>query len=362
MELSDSLSLARALVGGTQAFAVARRECPDFESEAFADFLRYHKLLPWLAPVLDDPDAGAGLDDELLANLAETRARQERRVRDLLARSAEVKDVLSADGIGCLLVKGLYIGERFYGDARLRHQFDMDVLVRPADLLESVESLARAGYVSGSPDWLERRLRQVEAGDPRAPHAVDLLREGEKLDLHWCLRNRALGRIDERRLWRDARPFRIGSLSFDTLSDRDTLAFLLRSIGLDVRRGALRAKHLLDLDRMLRTFGSAFDWEDFLALQVEEGLEELAVNVLVLFRFLWDAGELPELGSALERRRAQSVVHTPAEALALLGGPRHAPENLAWFARAYPPAEKHRPRRWTRRLSAMLNLSRRPAV
>ena len=67
---------------------------------------------------------------------------------------------------------------------------------------------------------------------------------------------------------------------FETLSDEDTLAFLLVSLCEDLRRGACRAKHFLDLYLMLRALDSQMDWERFCERQRERGVLKVAINVL----------------------------------------------------------------------------------
>ena len=158
--------------------------------------------------------------------------------------------------------------------------------------------------------------------------------DGLKVDLHCRLKSRWFHGIDEEAAWAERRTFWLGGREFETLSDEHTLLLLIVSLCFDLRRGACRAKHFLDLYLVLRGLGQALNWERFLAKREQEGLLKVSLNVLAVFLTLWDcAEEFPELALAIEQRRRRVELRDARDALALVTRPRHSQENRVWFQR-----------------------------
>ena len=354
MDHRTSAGVVRALAGGEGAFVSALERAPDYDAAAFESFLTHHQLLDWVAPVLSSDRAEhlapAGFRDRL----RDYRASRLTRNQELLRESVEVRSALADAGLGSLFLKGLYIGHRFYGDADRRHQGDIDVLVRSRQLEAALAALARLGYDvetnldDGKP--VAERLREIRGRVPaKAPHALTVRRGTTKLDLHWCLNSRSSSRVSEESLWAARRRFQLSGHEFETLSDEDTLAFLLVSLCEDLRRGACRAKHFLDLYLMLRTLDPQIDWERFCERQREQGVLKVSINVLAVFLALWNcAGEFPGAAGALGRRLRLVELRDAGEALALMERPRGSLENRAWFRRVYPRSAS---RYWAWRLT-----------
>ena len=147
MDHRTSARAVRALAGGGDAFVSALERAPDYDAAVFERFLTRHQLLDWVAPVLASGRAehliGPGFRERLLeyraARVARNQALLHESVRGARGRSRTA-------GLGCLFLKGLYLGHRFYGDVNRRHQCDVDVLVRSRQLEASLATLARLGY------------------------------------------------------------------------------------------------------------------------------------------------------------------------------------------------------------------------
>ena len=342
MDYRTGILAIRGLVEGEAAFLAALERSPDFDAEAFAAFANAHNLREWLTPLVGSERVRPLLSAPFVAALEAERAAQPRRKQALLELCEEIRTAFGAAEIPCLFLKGLYLGERFYGDVHRRHQYDVDVLVRPADFEAALNTLAPLGFdvttaAGGKP--VARRLRKIRTrGRERAPQTITVRREdGLKVDLHCRLKSRWFHGIDEQAAWADRRTFSVGGRGFETLSDEHTLLFLIVSLCFDLRRGACRAKHFLDLYLVLRALGQALDWERFLANREREGLLKVSVNVLAVFLTLWDcAGEFPELAFAIEQRRRRVELRDAQDALALVTRPRRSQENRVWFQRLCP--------------------------
>jgi hypothetical protein len=344
----------RALAAGPEAFVSALEQTPDYDAGAFELFLSHHKLLDWVAPELTSDRAKALVPDAFRAQLVAYQATRRAHNAELLGVSEEVRDALARAGLGCLYLKGLYFGQRFYGDANRRHQGDVDVLVRSAHFEAALEVLDGLGFDvmtnldDGKP--VAERLREIRGRVPaKAPHAVTVRRGVARLDLHWCLDSRSVQRVDEDELWTQRRRFSLSGSEFETLSDEHTLTFLLTSICGDLRRGACREKHFLDLHQMLRELDSVVSWEDFCERRRREGVLAVAINVLAVFLNLWDcAAELPGVVGSVTPRLGLVELRDGAEVLALMERPRGNLANRIWFRRVHP---RSRWRSWVWRLS-----------
>jgi hypothetical protein len=349
-----SARAVRALAAGEDAFVSALERAPDYDATVFESFLTSHRLLDWVAPALLSGRAqhliGSGFRERLHAYRSVRLAHNQA----LLREGVEVRSALADAGLGCLFLKGLYFGHRFYGDANRRHQVDVDVLVRSHQLEASLAALARLGYDvetnldDGKP--VAARLREIRGrASAKAPHGVTVRRGEQKLDLHWCLNSRSSSRVAEGSLWSARRRFQLSGHEFQTLSDEDTLAFLLVSLCEDLRRGACRVKHFLDLYQMLRALDARLDWEGFCARQREQGVLKPSINVLAVFFALWGcAAEFPGAAGALGRRLRLVELRDAEEALALMERPRGSLENRVWFRRVYPRSAS---RYWAWRLT-----------
>lgn len=347
MDQRTSIRAIRALADGKEAFWSALETAPDFDADAFARFVLRGKLVPWVAPALEDDRARRLLPADLLGEVASQWEACRRRNAALVEASKRARGALVEAAIECLFLKGLYFGQRFYGDIDRRHQFDVDVLVRPGEFEAALGALARTGFdvetdlESGTP--MSERLRVIRGPlRSRTPHAVEVRLGEAKLDLHWCLRARSVSRMEEGTLWSAREEFTLEGSSFETLSDDHALMFLLLSLCTDVKRGASRTKSFLDLYLLLRELEPQLEWEAFFARRAQEGLLGVCVNVLALFLVLWGCGpEFPGLVSALERRRRQIELADEAEALALVERPRGNRENRIWRRRIYPRSRWH---------------------
>ena len=318
------------------AFVSALERAPDYDAAAFESFLTHHQLLDWVAPALSSDRAEHLVPAGFRERLREYRAARLARNQELLRESVEVRSALADAGLGCLFLKGLYFGHRFYGDADRRHQGDVDVLVRSQPAGSRAGRARRGSATTSKPistTASPSRSGCARSGDGRPPRRRTRSRcaaATTKLDLHWCLNSRSSGRVAEESLWTARRRFQLSGHEFETLSDEDTLAFLLVSLCEDLRRGACRAKHFLDLYLMLRALDPQIDWERFCERQREQGVLKVSINVLAVFLALWGcAAEFPGAAGALGRRLRLVELRDAEEALALMERPRGSAENRA---------------------------------
>jgi hypothetical protein len=222
-----------------------------------------------LAPLLADPSHIATVDWEWLVERAESHrvaalvaSRLDRagvmgrlpaaahghldRARHIAAERAggaartlqQLAPLLQRNGIPFLLVKGILLADRVYGDALIRPFYDLDVIV-PRTALEHAESILRTwGYQMGG-IWqlLGRRpwplhAPQVAEGIARqcylrvfhnlsyAPPRDDRRRP---VDLHWTIVPRGRLPLREEQLWARTTTARVAGVELRTLDPQATL-------------------------------------------------------------------------------------------------------------------------------------------
>lgn len=254
------------------------------------------------------------------ATRATAQARLARALDDLAAR-------LDAGRHEFILLKGPYSATRFYGALDRREFADLDVMIRRRDLSRVERLLQDAGYTRKS------RVIVSSALTARFTHALDYVKDGAAVDLHWILSANAAHALDYDAIWRDRQRYAVDGREYAVLSDEYEVVFSLISIFKDLERGAARLKALVDLQFILLTLDAGIDWPRFFANRRREKLHRVSVGVLTLFLDLFAcADRLPNVAAAVASQRLEG---TPADAADLMTAPRGALRNKLWAADYY---------------------------
>lgn len=259
-------------------------------------------------------------------------AAQQERDRQLLAELQAIHVAFEAAGIEFVLLKGLDFGERFYGVGGRRFTWDLDLLVRPADVATALREIDRLGFRK------PRFTLGLERIAPFAAHALECNRpDGLSVDLHWTLRRLPGLRLDAERPWRDGLRRRLGEVECRVLADDDALLLLLLGIAADVDRSLCRVRSLWDASMLLRARPD-LDWESFFAARAADRSLGLVANALALVvHGLREEDEFPRLTSALATLpRGVLTLHGAADAAAILERAPHSLANHAAFSRWQP--------------------------
>ena len=188
--------------------------------ERIADF---HSVMPMLACVLKE-QGGSLVPREILERL------QHRFLliaRSNLVRLQEWRRILLAfetAGISVISLKGPALALQAYGDVALREFTDLDLLIRPDDVLKARDTLMREGYrlrfsVAGNDiAWLRSRNQQW-----------DFVNEGRGtvIDLHWgALHGMFPFQLPVHQLFESAQAEHCGGIPFLSLSPELLLIYL----------------------------------------------------------------------------------------------------------------------------------------
>jgi hypothetical protein len=149
----------------------ALRECasPWCDAERQAELLRVvdwprlfllaeeHGVLAQLAASLNDRNAPS-VSEEIQQNLLERRRAQNFQTLRLTGELFRLLELLSANGVPALVIKGPVLAVQAYGDPSLRSYGDLDVLVRQRDIRRATEVMVASGYQAAV------SLRAIDAG------------------------------------------------------------------------------------------------------------------------------------------------------------------------------------------------------
>jgi hypothetical protein len=260
--------------------------------------------------------------------LEERQHRQRDRQQALEQALGHIADRFHAAGQRFLLLKGIYLGQRFYGDPGGREFMDLDLLVPRADRPRAGALLDELGFVRRSQVLMSSRLTRWFV------HAFDYRGHGANVDLHWALSRHPSLRLDEARIWSRTASFAIDGRSFGVLGDSDEVLFAVLSLLRDLERGRPKAKNVVDLIQIVASTDATLDWETLLT--AGDGSRGPLVNVLGACLDLCLAHDFaPRLSVALSRHGGRRIEALPT------GAPLHYwPSTLAlgnklWAAGAY---------------------------
>lgn len=270
--------------------------------------------------------------------LRENIKRTEQRTQALPAALAESVAGLRTAGIQAIVLKGSPFARRYYGDAALRRQADVDLLVKLADASRAARALWNLGYrcksrrLVNGPDGLSIRPQRL-----RTEHALGMNRGVVSIDLHWRLRTAPAYRLDEQALWAGIQTQRVESMDYSIPSDEHALSLLLLSIAHDIGRSGCKLKHLLDVRQLLAFCDSRMEWDGFFERRGRENTLRICVNVLrITERTLGCEGEFPLLEAAMARHESPREDGGEAEAIRMTHEREPSIKNMLWFLRVYP--------------------------
>ncbi|MFZ2404459.1 MAG: nucleotidyltransferase family protein [Methylobacter sp.] len=207
-----------------------------------------HKVSPLLYCNLRCHPAGT-FSNELLDKLAKQHKRNSRRALQALQATHEL--VRAGQGLRFIVMKGLDVAARAYGDLAARQVGDIDMLVDPEQLDEALTVLTAQGWDLDQPDiWLSANKNILL----RNHHDCLLLRERfPHMELHWrATRNPFEFPIED---WSALSVSKKSNIGIPGLNNEDLMIYLCLH---GAKHGWGRLKWLFDLPNILDTHD--MDW------------------------------------------------------------------------------------------------------
>jgi hypothetical protein len=170
-----------------------------------------HRVLPLLAKNLQQLAGTAKIPADVVARLRAFAAGNAVQALMLAHELSKLLEMLAAEGIAAAPFKGPVLAREVYGDVALRHAGDLDLLVRPADIVRAKGLFDRLGYASIYPTSTPREQRYLKGLSPAQAagylqsHSEHHLLRADGLvtvDLHWDLAPRDFSaRVEAEQLW-----------------------------------------------------------------------------------------------------------------------------------------------------------------
>lgn len=139
-----------------------------------------HKVSPLLYCNLRHHLAGT-FSDELLDKLAEQHRRNKQRVLQSLQATHEL--ARAGQDLRLIVMKGLDVAARAYGDLAARQVGDIDILVDPEQLDEAVTVLEEQGWNLDQPEILSAATRKILLRNHN--HCLFIRKRFPHMELHW---------------------------------------------------------------------------------------------------------------------------------------------------------------------------------
>jgi len=281
---------------------------------------RAHSLTPYLHRRWEEAGLLERLPPEVSARFAQARALNTERNRRILHQLGEMIQLLEGAGLPVLVLKGLPLARAGHRDPGLRVLYDLDLLVRDADLPRALHLLGAIGYTpydsaSAGPArpallWRPAACEWDAEGvfDPDRPVFVDLHLLPWEPSWHGFDLPAAHDWIGNSRLDES------GEIPLRVLAPEHELLQLSVHYACNALESRARLMHLLDIGLLLRAGANQPDWDLFTRLAATGHLSRFCCLSLELARRLCRA-DVP--GHALERLRSA----TPPRIVRWLEGP-----------------------------------------
>jgi hypothetical protein len=206
-----------------------------------------------------------------------------------MAELVRINRLLRTHGIDIIPLKGVCLSQRLYGIPGVRASADMDVLIRPENLLAADRLLAAAGYRK----IFDLTERQTAAYQAHAQHVNYFSEEsGQHLEVHW--RNHFWTREEMEDFWCGRETIMMMGEPFFCLDDSLLFLFLCDH---GSRHAWFRMKWLSDIAMMLAD-ESIHDGDAVLARADHRGLRRVLAQTSLLVTWLYGI-PLPARLSAL---------------------------------------------------------------
>ncbi|WP_418792206.1 nucleotidyltransferase family protein [Phosphitispora sp. TUW77] len=187
-----------------------------------------------------------------------------------LWRAQETENIillLEKAGIRCIILKGIALAERLYGDIGVRNSWDIDLLVERDKLPLAVEALELDGY--------EQKKHNVDLLLADLEHDIRMEKKTAFgscwIELHYKYTHRRSQNIDMEEVWERARAgaFGDGKTLVWELSPLDLLlSICMHSAG----HNFIIFRTVLDVVKAIEVEGRHVDWNEFVRLAKKYGV------------------------------------------------------------------------------------------
>jgi len=196
------------------------------------------------------------------------------------ARLRQMLDALAAEGIPCLLMKGLWIVEMLYGNLAARESGDIDLLFKPEDMPRFTRMAQRLRY---GVNLTIADIREIAAGNHE--FSLPCPDQTATFDIHWSLTHpHHETPVDEAAIWARAQSYHVAGRSCLSLDKEDHLLLIcFHAVNHhQFRHVGLRA--LVDIGQAITHPSCRIEWEVFWQRAIAMGWDRGAALIFELVR------------------------------------------------------------------------------
>ena len=276
---------------------------------AFLDLVDRHGI-PVQALTVLRRCLGEGVPDWLCRELKVSGRRVAARSVKQMAELGHITRLLRGHGIDIILLKGVCLSQRLYGNPGVRSSGDLDVLVRPEQLADADRLLNASGY-RNIYNLTECQMAALLAHS----HHVSYCREesGRHLELHWRSHFWTCEEMEE--FWRGRETVVIAGEPFASLDDSILFLFLCDH---GSRHVWCCMKWLSDIAMMIAD-DSIDDWAALLAQAERLGLCRVVAQTALLVHWLYGLPLPSRVSELVAGERMASPLAEKAVAALLAG-------------------------------------------
>ena len=195
----------------------------------------------------------------------------------------KIMDFLKQNSIRVLAYKGPTLTIALYGDLKLRHFGDLDILIHQKDALNASALISDLNYVRTIPPMSpakESRFLKID-------HEHEFVSDDDliSIDLHWALStHRFPFQMNTEALFTNYRTIQYGQASIDYIADEYLLVFLCMHCNKDLWRKLI---WIADIDRLIRSHNE-LDWDLSFRIARESHCERMLIVTLYVLHTLLD--------------------------------------------------------------------------
>lgn len=252
----------------------------DIDWEVFVHLTLYHRLYPVVYRSLSKLDCQAVPRDVLTALSRQSRMNISRTFR-MAAELIRILQVLEQGNIRAVVMKGIPLAHKLYGDMALRPSNDLDILVWPGDIDSARKIIEGQGYQAD--DQLDRMTPVQLRKWSECNQHIAYWHPDRKvaLELHWQLYCHGMN-MPQLQTENSLTQVQIVGQSMQVLEREELLLYL-------ILHGAVHAwfrlKWLLDIDLMIRQ--GEFDWAALYQISERLGVKAVVNQSIILSQQLF---------------------------------------------------------------------------
>lgn len=184
-----------------------------------------HRVTPLLYKNLKD--FSHFVEIEIPSELKEKFFFQTEHVMRLATEGVRISEVLRQKGIETIFLKGPFLAQQIYGDIAIRPSRDIDILIRPSFIDETISILKGEGYNLIYPDFSLSNKQQRFYRKRKNQMALKNPITGVLVEVHWRLFSQnVLMPIPVEKVFADCREVTIAGKSVKVLSHQHNFEFL----------------------------------------------------------------------------------------------------------------------------------------